>query len=504
MDDDDSVSEDELAGLRRRFSNEGVEWETQDWSSRTLHAWRWLVDAEANLKASRHIIDKLRRQHDEEKVELEEYTEHLRKKCEERVRELEDEVKELKGGLEELLAGTQAIVSMLNKEGLEDIAQSSLGEQIAYLLVERSRLLEDLEAIRKTPTSDREKDLTSQLIKVSTEHELLKHAHKEQDAKTAEMVDRVKLLERASRQLEVDNESLAYKLSEALTEIEDRESQLRKYTKNCPGGGEDSGPPSLRSLPLSDASFLRGDSSRRSFKRRESPRNSGRLKRSEVLRGRSPRNSGRRTKSEGKQINGTEDKKPVDVVLDSLDRNDSIVGYSVNSEAASPNQLHSLLEEQIQTSRDKIDMIEDIKKLKSQMEKLKRESLESGDKYEMIIRKYELYKIKTKTKINSVKQCSKEEIDTLKRRVTQLEGEVTLHLDHLQAEETLRAQLEKDLESLRQERQEMTTRVTEAERKAVMSQKEQTLLQEKVQLIQKANKQLNQEVQDLTVAATVG
>lgn len=53
--------------MKRRFSLEGLEWETQDQNLKTLQVWRLLVDAEANLKAVRHINDKLRRQHDQEK-----------------------------------------------------------------------------------------------------------------------------------------------------------------------------------------------------------------------------------------------------------------------------------------------------------------------------------------------------------------------------------------------------------------------------------------------------
>lgn len=53
--------------MKRRFSLEGLEWETQDSNVKTLQVWRLLVDAEANLKAVRHINDKLRRQHDQEK-----------------------------------------------------------------------------------------------------------------------------------------------------------------------------------------------------------------------------------------------------------------------------------------------------------------------------------------------------------------------------------------------------------------------------------------------------
>lgn len=40
-------------------------------------------------------------------------------------------------------------------------------KQIAYLLVERAKLNEELVAARTKPASDREKELTTQLIKVS-------------------------------------------------------------------------------------------------------------------------------------------------------------------------------------------------------------------------------------------------------------------------------------------------------------------------------------------------
>ena len=43
-------------------------WGSVEPSERPLHVYRWLVDAEANLRAARHINDKLRRQHEEEKM----------------------------------------------------------------------------------------------------------------------------------------------------------------------------------------------------------------------------------------------------------------------------------------------------------------------------------------------------------------------------------------------------------------------------------------------------
>ncbi|XP_071538369.1 uncharacterized protein [Panulirus ornatus] len=468
MDGDDSVVEDEWTCLRRRFSIEGMEWETLDPSSRTLHVWHWVVDAEANLKAARHINDKLRRQYDEEKVELEKYTEHLRAKCEERVKELDDEVRSLKEDLEALLAGTQAISTMLLSEGLDDMAQSSLGEQIAYLLVERSKLNEELSSARTKPASDREKELTTQLIKTSTDLELLKRTHQETECQLTEMTDRVALLEKASRQLELDNETLAYKLSEALAEIEDNEGQLRRYTKTSNFRRGESprtsirsldghGPPSLRSLPLPENAFNPEDNQRRSFRRRDSSRSSGRQKKS-----------------------------------------------TVSSGSASPMKLHSLLDEQIQSSKNQISLLDEVKKLQTELEKIKKNLVEAGDKYEFILRKYEHYKVKSKNKVYSLKSSYQSEFDTLKRRISQLEGEVALQGDQLRAEESLRKQLEDDLSKVRIERQELAMRVRESERLARDRSQEIHLLQEKVELIQNMNRQLSEKLQELSVAAIVG
>ncbi|XP_045616961.2 uncharacterized protein [Procambarus clarkii] len=530
MDGDDSVIEDEWAGLRRRFSIEGLEWETLESDSRTLHVWRWIVDAEANLKAARHINDKLRRQHEEEKVELEKYSEHIRAKCEERVKELDDEVQHLKEDLEALLAGTQAVSALLLEEGLEDVAQSSLGEQITYLLVERSKLNEELAAARTKPASDREKDLTTQLIKTCTDLELLKRTHQEAECQLTEMSDRVALLEKASCQLELDNETLAYKLSEALAEIEDNEGQLRRCGKNsCFRRGEslrtslrsqeEFEPQSLRSLPLSDSAFSHGDSQRKGVHKRESSRSSDRRKLREparMERGKSPRNSLRQRHNDRASIlGGGAEVKDAVPHIDEGESASSLLGKGhelfgshrnsiVSCGSTSPRKLHSLFDEQIQSSRNQISMLEEVKKLQIELETIKKNLVEAGDKYEFIVRKYEVYKIKSKNKVYSVKSVYQSELDTLKRRIGQLEAEVALQGDQLQAEESLRRQLEQDLSSIRTDRQELAMRVRESERIAQDRSQEVKLLEEKVRLIQGMNQELSEKLQELSVAAIVG
>ena len=43
-------------------------------------------------------------------------------------------------------AGSEEVMEMLQQQGLDEIAQASTSEQIAYLLVERARLLDEFEA----------------------------------------------------------------------------------------------------------------------------------------------------------------------------------------------------------------------------------------------------------------------------------------------------------------------------------------------------------------------
>ncbi|XP_063584606.1 myosin-9-like [Penaeus indicus] len=640
MDGDDSITEDEWTSMKRRFSLEGLEWETQDQNMKTLQVWRLLVDAEANLKAVRHINDKLRRQHDQEKEELEEYTEHLRQKCEERVKELDNEVKTLKEDLEALLAGTQAVGTMLLNEGLEDVAQSTLGEQIAYLLVERAKLNEELIAARTKPASDREKELTTQLIKVSTDYELLKRTQQESEEKLAEMTDRVSLLEKASRQLELNNESLAYKLSEALAEIEENENQLRLYSKNSNfkrgesprvslRSQEDYGPPSLRSLPISENSFIRRDSQRRSGRKGESPRSSNRQRKHESARGERSKSAGRslsrqrrvsrsgslrleegeagerrlsdaveagllsgdrsfdindvrrssvmsssassprklhslldtqiqtaksqinmldevkqlqeanvltchsesargeRSKSAGRSLSrqrrvsrsgslrldeGEAGERRLSDAVEagllsgdrSFDINDARRSSVMSSSASSPRKLHSLLDTQIQTAKSQINMLDEVKQLQAELETMKKDLLGAGDKYEFIVRKYELYKIKSKSKVYSIKSTYQTELEGLQRQNNSLEAQVALQRDQLRSDDALRKELESDLASVRTERQEMAVRVREIERELQKRDQEIGLLQEKVKLLQERNQQLNEKLQEMSLAAIVG
>lgn len=52
--------------MRERFKKEGIDFEGLKMEERLLHVWRWLVDAETNLRNSRRMVDKLHEQQNEE------------------------------------------------------------------------------------------------------------------------------------------------------------------------------------------------------------------------------------------------------------------------------------------------------------------------------------------------------------------------------------------------------------------------------------------------------
>ena len=58
--------EDEWTEIQHRFKNEGIDFSNMRPDDRLIHIWRWLVDAEINLKNSRRMYDKLREQQNEE------------------------------------------------------------------------------------------------------------------------------------------------------------------------------------------------------------------------------------------------------------------------------------------------------------------------------------------------------------------------------------------------------------------------------------------------------
>ncbi|XP_043852013.1 coiled-coil domain-containing protein 30 [Dromiciops gliroides] len=116
------------------------------------HVWRLFQHSEDRLRIASRDLEELRVKHTEEMKEVENYVNHVRQLTEERealTHDFEKESERLQLECKELQLQQEIelkeIEEMLDQEGLSEIAQSSPSEQIAYLLVERTTLLEKLE-----------------------------------------------------------------------------------------------------------------------------------------------------------------------------------------------------------------------------------------------------------------------------------------------------------------------------------------------------------------------
>uniref|UniRef100_A0A8C5MTS8 Uncharacterized protein n=1 Tax=Leptobrachium leishanense TaxID=445787 RepID=A0A8C5MTS8_9ANUR len=116
--------------------------------------WKLYQGSQTKLQEVTSSLTEVRQQQAEEMKEVENYVAHIRSLTEERealTTDFEKENIQLRIELEKLQVQQDSqlkeVEEMLDQEGLNEIAQSSPSEQIAYLLVERATLLEKLELL---------------------------------------------------------------------------------------------------------------------------------------------------------------------------------------------------------------------------------------------------------------------------------------------------------------------------------------------------------------------
>ncbi|XP_063173694.1 coiled-coil domain-containing protein 30 [Candoia aspera] len=121
-------------------------------------AWHWFLRGQEELRK----LEELRQQLAEEMREVENYVDHVRTLTEARdalAAEYERENEQLRMEFTQLQLEHESqhkeVEDMLGQEGLLSIMHSSPGEQVAYLLVERSALLEKIEALGGSPCPGR-------------------------------------------------------------------------------------------------------------------------------------------------------------------------------------------------------------------------------------------------------------------------------------------------------------------------------------------------------------
>ncbi|KAL0270421.1 UNVERIFIED_CONTAM: hypothetical protein PYX00_007835 [Menopon gallinae] len=498
--------EDEWRELQQRFEKEGLDYSSLKTEEKLLHVWRWLVDAESNLRSLRKMIDKLREQQHEDLEEMECYVGHIKELAEKRADHLESETMCLRSRLESSQHQTATLATLLERSGLEGIADASLGEQVAFLIADRAKLMEEISVLNKLSGMNgvgKEADLIAEIIKVSSEKEVLRH-------EAAEQKERVFQLEKSERQLELDNERLAFKLSEALAELEERESQLKQIAiEECHTGGlqtsismvwprreSPSPPPGRRRQSAGDT--LDGP-------RRSSPvRPTSRKKANEPLKA-FPQGSWNVDSPPEIRIPGQD-------ILDDCQDNTGSLPRSVSgtdremlrsqsygadstppslmlSEAASE-RLQMKLDAQIQASQSELVRLEEIKRLQADSESLKAQLNDVIEKYNGLVVRHIQHKARRKSQISDLKARWDLEVGALQLQIQSLQAQLTNQKQILRGEEGLRKRIESDYRKSLDEKRSLMVSLMGVENSTREKDRELSVLQKKLSMLESANSDL--------------
>lgn len=140
--------------IDRKLVDDGISAQCPE-EEKLLYVWRLYQHTETDLQRAIENEEKLKLAQTAEMQEVENYVEHIRHLSDERealIQELETENDQLKSEIDSLKQDQNAAAlrdettEMLVQQGLDEIANVSTSEQIAFLLVERARLLDELEA----------------------------------------------------------------------------------------------------------------------------------------------------------------------------------------------------------------------------------------------------------------------------------------------------------------------------------------------------------------------
>ncbi|KAK9497927.1 hypothetical protein O3M35_003825 [Rhynocoris fuscipes] len=419
--------------MRLRFKKEGLDFECLRLEDRLLQVWRWLVDAESNLRNSRRMLDKLYEQQHEEIEEMENYVGKIQKLAEEKADDLENERLQLLKERETL----EQILSQVHCD------ETDLADKVTKLLEERNKAASDLEILKNLKLSSNsnsinsDTDILAEMIKVSSEKESLKR-------EVAEMSDRVSLLEKSSRQLEIDNDRLSFKLSEALAEIEEREMQLGFSERQNMWMGDQKSKLSEQSKCSQELC----DVESREMSSKEVFSNS--------------------FHKEFSQSYGA-DSTPPSLLVSEL------------ASVGSPKRLSSLLE-----SCNELARIEEVKKLQHECENLRAQLTVLGEKYNALALKHIQYKAKRKFLLEEMR----ERLDASECRAETLQTQLSVQRQRLRAEEIFRKQVEADYRRLQEEKRTIAARLLSAESHQREEARELAIVQRKMVLLDTANSEL--------------
>ncbi|VDI19690.1 Hypothetical predicted protein, partial [Mytilus galloprovincialis] len=225
------------AEIDRRLLEDGLECTEEE---KLLYVWKLYQHTETDLQQALENEEKLKMAQTAEMQEVENYVEHIRHLSDERealIQELETENDSLKQEIEQLKQEQNAsalreeTAEMLIQQGLEEIANVSTSEQIAFLLVERARLLDELEAEQNrtvTPSVDgrASEDLQRTLEKERTEFEEEITQHRDSIKKVKDQLK--KQHEEEINALMEENNKLEDDLVESKEKMEEFQAEIKK------------------------------------------------------------------------------------------------------------------------------------------------------------------------------------------------------------------------------------------------------------------------------------
>ncbi|XP_063965176.1 beta-taxilin-like [Lytechinus pictus] len=215
--------------------------------------WKLYTQAEADIKAGSQSMQLLQKKQAEEMKEVELYVENIRKLSEERealTQEFEAENEELKEENQRLKKSkektNQEIKQLLKQEGFEDLAQRSPSEALAYFLVERTRLSDNIATERrKSLTNESAKNhldqvQRDQIGKLEKEKIHLEQENRQQIQRVKELELELKMIKnRLEKEKETHHkevEKVQKKADEQLQNSSGEESQLREAKRKLEQG----------------------------------------------------------------------------------------------------------------------------------------------------------------------------------------------------------------------------------------------------------------------------
>ncbi|XP_048374743.1 coiled-coil domain-containing protein 30 isoform X2 [Sphaerodactylus townsendi] len=232
--------------IKQKLKDEGIDPKASV-NEQLYYVWGLFLRSQENLHFATSKLEQLTQQQVEEMREVENYVGHVRHLTEARdalAAEFEKENEQLRREFTQLQLKHESqqkeVEEMLEQEGLLEVARSSPSEQIAYLLVERSTLLEKLEGmVQKLDPPNCLEGLCAVHLQVSEQYqecqELNRLATEQKgtgerpltSGKSLEVLCKGRILEDQLLSLEEEKRQLCMKLLESKKKTEELEEQMK-------------------------------------------------------------------------------------------------------------------------------------------------------------------------------------------------------------------------------------------------------------------------------------